>query len=114
MRAAVWWSRAQSCSGGLDLRKYTAPYGKTGQVGGDLPSAASEEQAEHELRAIVIAFRTHLKIQLQPELNLPSGRACRSRAFRKTDCIALHALPAGPMQVSVGLLPPAGRRSAYS
>src|ERR1019366_6291555 len=32
IRAAVAWSRAQSCSGGLDLRKYTAPYGKTGSA----------------------------------------------------------------------------------
>src|ERR1035441_900157 len=28
--AAVLWSRSQSCSGGLDLRKYTAPNGNTG------------------------------------------------------------------------------------
>src|ERR1035438_9038335 len=30
--AAVWWSRAQSAAGGFDLRKYTAPYGKTGPI----------------------------------------------------------------------------------
>src|ERR1035437_8262754 len=28
--AAVFWSRSQSCSGGFDLRKYTAPNGNTG------------------------------------------------------------------------------------
>src|SRR5450759_223874 len=28
--AAVLWSRSQSCSGGFDLRKYTAPNGNTG------------------------------------------------------------------------------------
>src|SRR5664279_3481577 len=28
--AAVLWSRSQSCSGGFDLRKYTAPKGNAG------------------------------------------------------------------------------------
>src|ERR1700678_1196840 len=30
--AAVLWSRSQSCSGGFDLRKYTAPKGNTGSA----------------------------------------------------------------------------------
>ena len=48
--AAVLWSFSQSCSGGLDLRKYTAPNGNTGlgRAGGAV-SAADEGDVEIEL-----------------------------------------------------------------